>query len=109
MSSSEDLLVAVAVVKIDGTKLSDLTWDYVVSVDVELSAGAVGWCRMVINLDSGMPSEKWDVGKKIEVEFDTSDAAATVFKGDIVAIGTEVDDRGQVMVIEAFDESYRRM
>jgi len=107
MSSSEDLLVSVAVVKIDGTKLSDLTWDYVVSVDVELSAGAVGWCRMVINLDSGMPSEKWDVGGKIEVEFDTSDAAATVFKGDIVAIGTEVDGRGQVMVIEAFDESYK--
>jgi phage baseplate assembly protein gpV len=107
MSSSEDLLVAVAAVKIDGQKLSDETWNYVVSVDVELSAGAVGWCRTVINLDNGMPSEKWDVGGKIEVEFDNSDTVATVFKGDIVAIGTEVDHRGQVMLIEAFDESYK--
>lgn len=99
-------LSPVSVVKVDGTALSEAGKDVLRSVEVELSTGAAGWTRLMLDVSRGDLNDKFGVGKKIEVAIKIGSTSTTIFKGEIMGIGLEVGD-ARILVVDAYEASYK--
>ncbi len=116
MTASEGAYTPVPSIKRNGTALTDSSANALRSVEAEATVGATGWCRLEFAIDNA-PSEQnpgietFRIGDVVQVSFVTADESAAVdevvFKGEVVAIGTEVSLDGQQLVIDAFDNAYR--
>lgn len=104
MTSSTETTVSRSSVRLAGAKLKPATVEMLTSTEVELSSGATGWCRLEFRVIGGVePSETFDIGKALEVSTDNT----KIFSGEIVAVGTEVDQSGWFIVVEAFDLAHK--
>lgn len=116
MSISELAFTPSPAIKLNGNALAGGSLNLLRSIEAESTVGATGWCRLEFALvpASGDQTEtlpQFHVTDTIEASFVTATDSGTVenqvFKGDIVAIGTEVDLDGQQLVIDAFDAAYK--
>ena len=112
MSNSDLGSTPVLTIKRDGSNISEAALYALRRVEAEASAGATGWCRLEFVVDH-TPSrqdaglERFEVGSKITVVATVGSISSTVFEGEVVAIGTEIDLYGQQTVIDAFDGAYK--
>jgi phage protein D len=116
MTASEGAHTPVPSIKHTGSALTASSATALRSVEAEATVGATGWCRLEFAIDKAPAEqnpgvESFEIGDAIEVSFVTADDTAVVeevvFKGEVVAIGTEVNFDGQQLVVDAFDGAYK--
>ncbi len=100
------LLPVSPLVKINGSDISKMLLEAMVSVRVESSVGSASKCELIFRDKDFeiMDAATFAVGSAVEVKF----GADLAFKGDIVAIG--IDNGASFthnVVIEAYDKSYK--